>query len=591
METLPDKLEDIEHHFKITAGPGAGKTFWLINHIINVLRNSKRLGKTSKIACITYTNTAVEEITSRLAASSNKVEVSTIHSFLYSNILKPFIFLLAREDGKCILNLRNLEGHDDHIPNNGKIYTWKKETNQTYLRNDKKVVECLKNLLWKLEENEIKLSTKDIWGLKVDDYSIRKDSLVAYKQLYWNEGQIHHDDVLYFSYRLIHEYPAILKFICAKFPYLFIDEFQDTSPIQTSIAKRIAETGTVTGVIGDPWQSIFEFQGARKQDFINFSLLGMKNYKIEDNRRSSNQIVRLLEKIRPDLPQKCKRKNSNGNLFEGNSVKLIVGDKFVAINEIKSKHNLAVLARTNKTINAVRYGIAFEGADNLIKKFNNVDNDYKRRNFILSSIKALEFARQDNYKESVTEIIKNVRRFVKTENDKEIRKKVIDNDRQKIAINLIKIFKTKYSELLSMTLYDYYNELKSIISSINIYTPEGFRFDSLSSVRAGKFKTFADETIVKELLEWINLSDEKSPTRTFHKAKGAEFDNVLVLFENEKDLDFFLEPSDEDEDHRAHYVAISRARDNLFLNVPEIFDDKRFLKIQNLGIDIAVLPA
>lgn len=79
--TSANKLDNIEHHFRVSAGPGAGKTHWLISHIKEVLHNSERLEKSRKVACITYTNTAVEIICDRLGSSSNQVEVSTIHSF------------------------------------------------------------------------------------------------------------------------------------------------------------------------------------------------------------------------------------------------------------------------------------------------------------------------------------------------------------------------------------------------------------------------------------------------------------------------------------------------------------------------------
>ena len=84
-----DSLIPIEQHFRVSAGPGAGKTHWLINHIKNVLHTSSRLQNTRKIACITYTNVAVETILKRLGNASNRVEVSTIHSFLYKHIVKP----------------------------------------------------------------------------------------------------------------------------------------------------------------------------------------------------------------------------------------------------------------------------------------------------------------------------------------------------------------------------------------------------------------------------------------------------------------------------------------------------------------------
>ncbi|WP_294064434.1 UvrD-helicase domain-containing protein [uncultured Fusobacterium sp.] len=52
----------IGNHFKITAGPGAGKTTFLINNIKNIFKNSDKISIYRKIACITYTNIAVENI-------------------------------------------------------------------------------------------------------------------------------------------------------------------------------------------------------------------------------------------------------------------------------------------------------------------------------------------------------------------------------------------------------------------------------------------------------------------------------------------------------------------------------------------------
>lgn len=79
--TSKDKINfDLE--FKIEAGPGAGKTEFLVNHIKDILQNSNKLACARKVACITYTNTAVETILKRLGKGvSDRVEVSTIHSF------------------------------------------------------------------------------------------------------------------------------------------------------------------------------------------------------------------------------------------------------------------------------------------------------------------------------------------------------------------------------------------------------------------------------------------------------------------------------------------------------------------------------
>ena len=43
------KISDIDNHFKVSAGPGAGKTYWLVNHIKNILHNSNQLSITRKV--------------------------------------------------------------------------------------------------------------------------------------------------------------------------------------------------------------------------------------------------------------------------------------------------------------------------------------------------------------------------------------------------------------------------------------------------------------------------------------------------------------------------------------------------------------
>ena len=86
-----DELIDINENFKLTAGPGSGKTRFLINHINNVIKNSNKLKNGRKIACITHTNVAVDNVKKRLKKSTMNVEVSTIHSFLYKHVFKPYI--------------------------------------------------------------------------------------------------------------------------------------------------------------------------------------------------------------------------------------------------------------------------------------------------------------------------------------------------------------------------------------------------------------------------------------------------------------------------------------------------------------------
>ena len=83
--------------------------------------------------------------------------------------------------------------------------------------------------------------------------------------------------------------------------------------------------------------------------------------------------------------------------------------------------------------------------------------------------------------------------------------------------------------------------------------------------------------------------EDSSAQRTVHKAKGDEFDNVLVVFTEEKALNTLLKPNlRENESDRVYYVAMSRARERLFLAVPSI-SQRMENTLRRLPIDIKKL--
>jgi DNA helicase-2/ATP-dependent DNA helicase PcrA len=249
-------ISDIESHFKVSAGPGAGKTYWLVNHIKNVLHNSDKLFRTRKIACITYTNIAVDTILKRLGTSSEQVEVSTIHSFFYKNIIKPYASFIATEFG---LNVAEMDGHDDIVLSNYSfLKEWKTRTGQQRISDDSIVVEAFSKLKWKIENDDLKVKTD--YPFYVGRYPIKNDSYFEYKKMMWEKGLVHHDDVLFFSFQIVNKFPFVVNILNAKFPYIFIDEFQDSNPIQVEIFKKLVLLECRIGVIGDIAQSIYKFQ-------------------------------------------------------------------------------------------------------------------------------------------------------------------------------------------------------------------------------------------------------------------------------------------------------------------------------------------
>jgi DNA helicase-2/ATP-dependent DNA helicase PcrA len=375
-----DILDNFDHNFRVIAGPGAGKTYWLTNHIKNIIKNSNKLHSVSKVACITYTNIAAEQILNNLGDCASSVEVSTIHSFLYKNIVKPYSSLLCDEFGNQLIDVEKIDGHEEHIPSFSKIESWVEKCdprlkyNLIYKNKESReeFTSALGFLMWEVNSSDecfLNIPNRHRLPKKL------KESFFDYKRLYWEEGQIHHEDVLYFSYRILYENPLLLIHLSAKFPYIFLDEFQDTNPIQTIVVKLLAESGSIIGVIGDPAQSIYSFQGAKRKDFLKFYVQDIVYYEIQDNRRSTSKIIKLLNHMRKKdtIQQDCIRNE------EGECVRVIICQKIDDIfDHLTPDFDFCVLTLKNSSVTKLKS----TSQDNCLEiwdKFKNLD--YNRQIF------------------------------------------------------------------------------------------------------------------------------------------------------------------------------------------------------------------
>ncbi|CEH28366.1 hypothetical protein AM501_24870 [Aneurinibacillus migulanus] len=545
-----DSYIDINQHFKVSAGPGAGKTKFLINHIKNVLRNSERLGRNRKIACITYTNVGVETILQRLGDETDHVEVSTIHSFLYTHIVKPYMFLISDKYG---IDPTNIDSPCEHIVSNG--YLSRTDLATRFFVREKD----MKNVYWEVSDETCKLHLRH----RDRDKGYHK-SLLKYKKFFWEKGIIHYEDILAFSWEILKSFEEVLRIIRSKFPYFFIDEFQDTNPIQTNIIKLIAQNETIIGVIGDKAQSIYEFQGADVKQFNDFSLPNISLYRMEDNYRSTENIISILNNIRKDIEQK------NPLNKKGNSPVIIVGEALQAlktVQEILGEQSFTSLSYSNLTANAIRNNKPIEEGDRwkvIEEDFD--DSDSKRRKIFISLIKAIELARLSHYKESLRELSRHV-------------KKTDNFNGEKTALIVIKTLLNDYYEFNSKPLWFLYDKIVSM---------GYFQFPKIRESKNAKVPSKAEkyykETLYSDIALYVKIAEDVSLHCTIHKAKGSEFDNVLLIVKGrdgkkyieERDLGFLLDPDiDENEEHRVYYVACSRARENLFINVPEITEETK----------------
>ena len=111
---------------------------------------------------------------------------------------------------------------------------------------------------------------------------------------------------------------------------------------------------------------------------------------------------------------------------------------------------------------------------------------------------------------------------------------------------------------------------------------------NLSRLSKGKAKSFYESHTYQELAICVNNPSDIGFHRTIHKSKGDEFDNVFLIIPEENILKFFISPNlIEDESQRVYYVAMSRAKQNLFISVPSLsLELEEELRKHKIPIDI-----
>ncbi len=295
--------EQLTHNVKVYAGPGAGKTHFLVENVKRIVSANELISKSNsrKVLCITYTNAAVEEITRRLDNFADYAQAYTIHGYIIENIIKPFQSdLISIMQSYFNITVNPKGAISSQIEGLGILHGISKDDIYQFIR---------KTNTAKFSDAEINYSKKVMGEIETDndalieatkqrkkyEPSIKHSSKISdghfsiIKQYIWSVvRKLTHNEILYFGFRILQENPTALYAIRVKFPFIFVDEFQDTNPLQTLLIKLVGEKSTHICIVGDIAQSIYSFQGARPDDFKNFEidLSFTTDMSIPGNRRS-----------------------------------------------------------------------------------------------------------------------------------------------------------------------------------------------------------------------------------------------------------------------------------------------------------------
>lgn len=602
-------LESINSNKKIYAGPGAGKTYFLVNNIKDMFKKETKIYKSEskKILCITYTNSAVEEIKNRLEGYEKNIEICTIHSFIIK-----YIICFCQEELKRIMK----EDYGIEVKGKARISSQIEGVGILHGRDKQEIFEYI-NANSGTEE-ELNYSKKIMGEVKIDINKYieeNKKELISsdkinvlhkkvIKKYLWDVvRKLNHDEILYFGYRIIERNPTILYALRVQFPYIFVDEFQDTNPLQTMILSKICEKISKITVIGDVAQSIYSFQGARPSQFKNFSMPEIIKYKINGNRRSTNNIVHLCNYIRrnDNLEQKSIKEYQSQEEKQNAERRLV---HFVTNSSHQKIENIirqvlkdegAIITRTWAYAFKYIIDISNEQKETLKKIYNSyyaspIDIRYEiSESSSILWVKAFKFIIYLN-KTYKTRTINNILNAI------EIYGKVDKNIlKENLSIDLI----IKINSFLENIFGDINNQTKvvEIINKFNNNLNEGVNeeikkfLNRTMDLEDFKIELFSEEdnqqfmSLINEL-EWNTAQSlfnevfsKDSKYMTVHQAKGLEWKKVFVsihptradatTFSEMFEKSNILSENSMDEFTRMFYVACSRASEELFIDIDE----------------------
>ena len=620
--------EQLGKHAKVYAGPGAGKTHFLVENIKNIIATNSLItqSRMRKVLCVTYTNAAVDEIKRRLDKSTDLVEVYTIHGFIIEHIIQPFqqdlrgimesdFGIEVSSKGKIssqVEGLGILHGVDKN-----EIYDFIRKASSTEFSDDE--FGYSKKAMSEVEVNNdafVSSITKGrprCIGLKVPS-KINEQHVVPLKKYMWSEvRKLTHNEILYFGYRILESNPTALYATRVKFPFIFVDEFQDINPLQTLIIKLLGKKSTIVGIVGDIAQSIYSFQGAQPTDFRNFSIegdRGVNEYVINGNRRSTENVVNFCNFLRQsdkDVVQVSKRSydtEEQKTLSESKKIHFLVGNSLVVHNTIQDILKSDGVVLTRAWASAFDY---IQGIDeSQAKLLKNIYNSYynspiQLRDEIVEHnnvtwVRAFRFIFslwESHLNGSFIDIIQTLKLYATIDVQKITPRAIFQINRlsnnvfskvseQSYTCEIIKKFNKEIEKP------DFANFRETFLGS-DFSIP---LFDELDNERLTTAVTGLFWGTSYKL--FTEVFSENSKYMTVHQAKGLEWDKVIVSvtpnkFDKIKIADLYSKPQlmDEnpaDEFTRMYYVACSRAKEDLYVH---ILDEGLISKLQ-ASIDVYV---
>lgn len=586
------KLIEEGKSFVLEAGAGSGKTYTLIQTLNYLIQNKgeELIKSNQKIVCITYTNVAKNEIIDRIE-HNDLVIVSTIHEFLWGSI-KHYQKQLKIE--LCKLNEINFA--EDRA----------KAKDSKYIENLAERIDTIK----KVEYNDTSFND-------------------------FENGIIQHDDVIEIAKMMYENYPLLTDIVSTKYPYIFVDEYQDTAAetifclIDCLLKRNINKC--VIGFYGDSHQKIYDYGIGDLEKYYTSNGGIIELVKKEENYRSSQSVVELLNNFRKNIQQKPQRE------IQG-SVKFLYWSKHpIEPAKDKLKFRAGLLGIKNKFYDDVikkqsEFGWMFEGDanakvlvlansrvtnragfGNLYKIFVdryplNVKERLLDRNhplitfFVGSTDKKTSQERKTGIEHLIgywidgnhNEVIRFIRKigtiFSKGEFKHSHKKQItelllnLSTNRKDLKVKEVYEFSSNNGLISNRKIIEFIERLSVDPEKLNVEEKERQIKDKTL------FEAFMDLSYSELLTFWRHVQNN-TVFSTKHGTKGDEFENVLTVIDDtewvqEYNFKNFFNDTEEKPERKFRtrnlfYVECSRAIDNLMVLCLSELDSMALTNIKN----------
>jgi len=583
-----DSVAYINGPLLVLAGAGTGKTTIITEKIVHLVDSF--FAQPQQILAVTFTNKAANEMRHRVAE-----KIGDIHKNIWLGTFHAIALRILRHHATEILSSNNfniIDVEDQFKILKKVIIDFEVDIKEYPVKNYQYQIERLKDKA---------LLPEDISEQDNSYLPFFKNIYQQYQKQLQKNNVLDFGDILLYNIKIFQKNPDVAKYYKDKFSYILVDEYQDTNRAQYQWLLHIINNNENICCVGDDDQSIYSWRGAEIANILKLEkdFPKVKIIKLEENYRSTKNILEVAAKVIKENQDRHDKtlwtNNDNGNevllkSFESGKI-----EAQEIANQIKNYegnlNDIAILFRAGYQTRIfeevfINSSVAYKIIGGLrFYERKEIKDVISYLRIVLNPHNDIAFERIINLpRRGVGKVAMDKLLIIANKQDislfSAIKVEINNNIAKKPLVDLvmqIENWQKSFSD--SYNLADLARDILEDCGYLKMWqlqkTPEAqSRYENLQEF----INSLKDFTTIEQFLEHISLISDSEDAQnhkpmvnlmTVHAAKGLEFENVFIpgleegIFPNSKS---FFEPKAIEEERRLLYVAITRAKKNLFLS-------------------------